>query len=500
MLSGPQRRVQHLRSLTVGVYTWENDDDHDDESIEEVPIGPYGNVFSQVNLLADLLVHANNLKEFDCQRFQPCLLKDPRIGSALQAMTQLTSLRLYDIGDTSLAFIRGCKASLKSLYLEYYSPNDYPLHGETKTLPALLSAIAPFQGLRTLETWHLTPATSLEFDFEAAEMPSISYLRLSDSTPYALDIVRFCPNLSTLVFSRDDQHAASASGSLKGPRWPPLRRLMIQEYNDIPSILGRVHLVDCLHIAGQIPRSGEDDEEVAQCLELIRVASPVELYLSVVVRATPLTFLTELARVAPRLRVLELKVTVESPIVENESWLDVIPESVRSLTIPCLRIYLPQLPWYPLRPYVYGNVDRSERRERIIDALRMEAHRAQAPLTLPHRLIEAVPSLRYVAILDSGPNKFILELAPDVDDPPNDLDLAALAELEKVAQFNDEDDSSEDEEDEDWSRTWDELRGTDHFVSYTWWQVAEEADGRVVKPITIEEGERVQRQFLERGL
>ncbi|KAJ2990248.1 hypothetical protein NUW54_g8526 [Trametes sanguinea] len=272
---------------------------------------------------------------------------------------------------------------------------------------------------------------------------------------------------------------------------------MIGEHHDIPCLLDKVASVEQLHICGEMLCSEADDEESAHCLELVRIASPIELFLSVVAGDAHLAFLNDLARVASSLCVLELKFSVPVPALQYKDWLDNLPASLRSLDVPCLRVYLPRF----LQPYIFGDDAESRASVAGAQAVQMESHRARALRTLPQRLAEAMPSLRLLAIMDGGPNEAILALPVNQYDHSEDTDQQGGEGqgFETDANTVNVDDGSEGEVEESTGPIyeWDELRRTDHFHSHKWWQVTDGMDSRRLKRITVEEGKRAQQQLID---
>lgn len=326
MLNDLNPRAHHLQHLTVEVHTFgEYDSDASDCacSVHSDNKTYYAANFSQANLIGDILLRAQNICELSLEHFQPCLLRDPRIGVALASMSRLANLRLSSLGDGALPILSSCASDIRRLTLSYYVDDDYPLEGETKSLPPLLSALASFQHLQIVKLWNFTPAMSWEDDFVPPQFPSITYLRLSESTAPALDMVELCPNLSTLIFSTDSQESTNAPVRPRAGRtWPPLQRLMLGEHEDIVSVMDRLSHVELLQISGELRLpSHADSEDITRFVDLLRVTSPVELYLSVVVPNTPVAFLHTIPRAAPRLRVLELKVSVPEPSMDYADWL-----------------------------------------------------------------------------------------------------------------------------------------------------------------------------------
>ncbi|KAI0364469.1 hypothetical protein BV20DRAFT_1039388 [Pilatotrama ljubarskyi] len=477
-------RAAYLHKLTIEVHTFSEYDSESSETSEHTDADDqyYAADFSQACLVGDLLVHAQNLQELSLERFQPCLRKDPRIGEALGTMSRLTNLRLSTLGDGALHVLRACPSDIRRLTLSYYLEDDYPLPDEIKTVPALLDALAPFRNLRVLKLWNFTPLISYSDDFAPPQFPSITYLRLSESSPPALDMVGLCPNVSTLIYSRDIQDVPGASAPRPGPPWPPLKRLMLGEHEDAADVLGRLARVERLHISGELRLPTHDGEELARFLELLRVASPVELYLSVLVRSTPMTCWEQIVQATPRLRVLELKISIPSPSLQYDGWLDDLPDALRPLSIECLRIYLPRLGYPPSILFQFGALHNpAEDSARRAAAREMELRRAKSVRTLPQRLAGALPSLRYLAMLDEGPNTDNLSGDDDkgVEDGEDDRDGDSDGGEGRVVY------------------EWDELRRTDYIKSNRWWRVVDDASGKSLEAISVEEGERAQEELIE---
>ncbi|KAI0351786.1 hypothetical protein OH77DRAFT_1513686 [Trametes cingulata] len=466
----------------VGAGDGEENQDEGEDADEQY----YAADFSQVRLIGDILVHAPNLQELSLERFAPCTQRDARIGAALRSMTRLANVRLATLGDGALAALRACPADVRRLTLSYFVADEYPLPGERKTLPPLLAALAAFPRLRVVKLWNFTPACPDDDGYAAPTppvFPSVRYLRLSEAAPPALELVGLCPNVSTLIYSRDVQEVPDSDGAAApraGPAWPPLERLMLGEHEDAADVLGRLSRVERLHVSGELRVPTHDGEELERFLALLRVTSPVELYLSVLVRATPMTFWGEVVGSAPRLRVLELKVSIPAPSLQYDGWLDDIPDALRPLSLQCLRVYLPRLGYPPSTLFQFGALHNpAEDSARRAAAREMELRRAKSVRTLPQKLAEALPSLRYLALLDEGQNRDNLS-GDDVRE--DEQEGEGEGEGEGVYE-------------------WDELRRTDYIKSNRWWRVVDGAGGggRALESISVEEGERAQEEIIESG-
>ncbi|KAH9847224.1 hypothetical protein C2E23DRAFT_524152 [Lenzites betulinus] len=503
MVNGPAQRARHIQVLSIDTHTFGGYDPEEANTSDdgEQPGDDlyYAANFSQANIIGGLLMHAQNIQELCLERFQPCLRRDPRIGVALASMPRLTKLRLSTLGDYTLEVLRSCSFDLRHLTLSYFIEEDYPLEGETRTLPALLSTLALYRNLHIVKLWNFTPHTCFSEDFIPPQLPSITYLRLSESTPPALNMVELCPNLNTLIYSEDPQAFDFADElnlrHLSGKPWPDLRRLMLGEHDEIPSVRRRLARVEQLHIGGVLSNSEADAPDVARFFALLRQTSPVELYLSVRVRHSPILFLSHIPPLAPRLRVLELKVSIPSPSLDYDGWLDNIPQALSDLPIPCLRLFFPQL-GYPAVPRFFPaglEYDDAEDKARGAEAREMERRRAAAMHALPQRIADAMPSLRYLALLDEGPNQNNLALQKGEEGARGSAQAEVPVETEVAGAVR-----SEPGEDAP-VYEWDELRQTDWIRSHRWWRIVDGAEGgsRKLEAISIQEGKRLEQQIIE---
>ncbi|EIW57158.1 uncharacterized protein TRAVEDRAFT_72348 [Trametes versicolor FP-101664 SS1] len=500
MLDDQNPRAQYLQHLTVEVHTfgeYDSDASDDASSVHSDDHTYYAANFSQANLLGDLLLRAQNICELSMERFQPCLLRDPRIGTALASMTRLANIRLSTLGDGALSILGSFASDLRRLTLSYYDDDDYPLEGETQTLPPLLSALAPFRHLQIVKLWNFTPSISWGDDFDPPQFPSITYLRLSDCTAPALDMVELCPNLSTLIYSTDFQEFIVAPVRPRAGRpWPPLKRLTLGEHEDIVSVVDRLSHVELLQISGELRvPSSNDSEDITRFIDLLRVTSLRELYLSVVVPNTPMAFLHTIPRVAPKLHVLELKVSTPEPHLEYAGWLDNLPEALHGLPIQSLRLYVPRLGYAGVQRFYPAEVEYDDADDKAsrAEAHIMEKRRVESMRALPQRLVDAMPALRCLAILDEGPNEDNLEASSAEDE---ERVSGEGAEKEKV---DGESDGSEADASETGAPVyeWDELRRTDWIRNHQWWRVVDGAEGRTLEATSVDEGDRLQQKILE---
>ena len=306
--------MKYLENLTIHATTFEPDrvasdsQDVDLDHIDDLELELVGTDFSQAHLLADLLDGAQNIRELSLDRFHSLVTKEPSIALALATMHQLAHVRLAMVGDGTLDALQHLR-SPKRLTLSYHTPYDDPLD-EPKTLPLLLKVLASFPNLHTLKLWNFTPPHP-DNTVTLPLLPSVRYLRLSQSSVPALDMVQLCPNLYTLVFSVDGEEGDVVASF--GPRWPPLRRVMISSPHAAVCVVDRLSAVRLLQVSGtlSVEDTRESGDAVSQFLELLRVASPVSLYVSLRVETDRFSapFWKDVRRCAPKLRSLELQLS-----------------------------------------------------------------------------------------------------------------------------------------------------------------------------------------------
>ena len=187
------------------------------------------------HLVVDILVEAENLREFRMTRFDVCLSHDPRLGPAMCFIRKLTNLDLSVPNEAVCAILPSLRGSLHSVTLRYRHPysTQQPEQQSFVSLSAVLSAHRDIHTVHIChfipqpESLHAGPITATE----EPEFHSIRSLRLQACSILALKLVEMCPNLETLDIedglstpeSSEDviRHALSRS-------WPPLHRLAFE--------------------------------------------------------------------------------------------------------------------------------------------------------------------------------------------------------------------------------------------------------------------------------
>ncbi len=97
--------------------------------------------------------------------------------------------------------------------------------------------------------------------------------------------------------------------------------------------------------------------------------------------------------------------------------------------------------------------------------------RVRAVAALPRPLVDAIPSLRYLAVADMAPNPAFTDEAPE-----DAADGASGSSVEGAVY------------------EWDELRQVGGIRRQAWWKIVEEDGKRIMVEISEDEGERAQRR------
>ena len=259
---------------------------------------------ASVHLVGELLVHAQHIRRLALDRFHPAVQAEPRIRLAFSSMHRLTQIRFSKVADNTLNALQriGNPRRLTLAYLVY----DDDLRDGYKSIPPLLTALSVFPNLHTLMLWNFKP-WDLDDALPFHPLPSVRYLLLSRASPFAIGIVEHCPNLSTLVFSGDFDIADDTSSD--GPRWRPLRRVMLSEHRDGSCVFDRLNTVSLFQVSGSLDVVSEID--VSFFLHLLRLASPIGLYFGLWIYrcqwALSSAFWKDFPSAVPRLRSLELR-------------------------------------------------------------------------------------------------------------------------------------------------------------------------------------------------
>ena len=329
-------RVQHLERLVLkpGLYSMSASYRSDREDLNRRE-----NEFVTIlGLLVELLSAAHNLHSLTLPGASAFLLRDSRLGTALSALPHLQHVTFGCVSDTAVKFVGETGWDLRTLDLNYNSPyGDSPMRAadeHMRTIPVLHNALAQFRNLHTLKIthfkiggWdlsHLTPTSPVPV------FPTIRRLFIAKNLPlFALDLVDRCPNVEIVDLDSCHDGEDADLRNLRNTPWPPLRSLRVDTLLPRPSgghaerLLAR-STADHLQITTQIllPMTLEDNtqSEVRNLLWFMGRTSPLYAQISVTVNPKPMSFWDRVAESAPRLRYLELEVSLRDLDEECASW------------------------------------------------------------------------------------------------------------------------------------------------------------------------------------
>ncbi|KAM5539230.1 hypothetical protein V8D89_007103 [Ganoderma adspersum] len=448
-------RAKYLEDLKIHATTFQQEPDG---------AGP-----APVQLIAELLSHAHNVRRLTLDEFHP------RIALALSSMQRLTQIKLSKVEDDTIEALQRI-GNPKRLMLAYFVYDEEYADGG-HTIPRLMNALARFPNLHTLLLWEFKP---YYLDDEAPSfppLPAVRYLLLSWAAPSAISIIEHCPNLSTLVFSGDFDFTDDTENV--GPRWRPLRRVMLATDRDGVCVVDRLGPVSLLQVSGGLEVESETSNSFF--LRLLRLASPVGLDFCLNVHqcrwALPSRFWKDFPSVVPALRSLELKLDWSIPQWSGEDYdqmLCQLLDTLGNIPLLVLKILVPPTS-VPRRSFIFcGQKKISATYKRDLAAAKTrEKERVSAVAVLPRPFVDAIPSLRYFSLADMAPNPALVD---DVD----------------AAESSDEPDS-DDSENGGVPGQWDTLREI-RPVKRMWWKVVEEDGQRSMIEICDDEGERMKRE------
>ena len=148
-----------------------------------------------------------------------------------------------------------------------------------------------------------------------------------------------------------------------------------------------------------------------------------------------------------------------------------LPDTLSPLSISCLRILVPEtsLPLWATFNTVRSEQIRSSARDEEVARVRTLAE-------LPRLVVDAIPTVRYLAIGDLAPNRALFTDAHIQDERLADVFADAPKEESIVSE-------------------WDDLRRVQCVRKQTWWRIEEREGSRVLVEISEEEGEEAQREI-----
>ncbi|TBU44330.1 hypothetical protein BD309DRAFT_43941 [Dichomitus squalens] len=324
-------RARHIHNLVIreSAMTFEEFYGRDDEIFDghdpkdlEPPVAP---------LIYELLMNAPNIRRLTIERFAALRRSDPRVVTAMASLPQLSRLELDGVPGDALAneSVAGNVHRTSGRDLVTLSLNCSSWWYDD-AYPPLFRTISAFPRLVSLKLRHFSPDRSCRGPHHTETLPlypSIQQLFLEEPSAAALDLVTLFPNLSVVGTSIHDrrrdisddrdhswENREPIDTPWAGTTWGALRsvilssELVMHRARDV--INQAFHLrVDCT-FAEDIDYSWTWPVELEPVLMILRKVSPVRAQLSVEVGVQPMRFWAGISEIAPRLRYLELKVTL----------------------------------------------------------------------------------------------------------------------------------------------------------------------------------------------
>lgn len=327
VLHGTQRRVQYLKCLILycDIYRFAlhvADEDSDSHSRA-------ADLQEAVDLTVDLLTNAHNLCRLSLDCLHLLMEYDARVLPALAALRYLRRVDFDTVSDPTVAWVGKTGWNLHTLSLDYDDPevvNRPHIQNHRCTLPILLDTIAQFPYLHTLKVGSCRFSLSLSDipNYDPPIFRSVRKLFLWNATPRALDLVNLFPNVSLVDFDYDPLYDQEEFQPSLGPRWPPIDSLILTSLDTVRCASQRLNTARHIQIGRDISVAdpdGTDSRNIATLVDVLQKVSPVHAQLSVEVGTPPMRFWARVEAVAPRLRYLELKVSLEDLKQEYASWL-----------------------------------------------------------------------------------------------------------------------------------------------------------------------------------
>lgn len=329
LLLGSRPRVQYLQSLTVWSKAFSVDvDDYYERSARRLSDDTAYD--SEIRFLVDILTSAHNLRLVALPLFHPSVTRSPHLGDVLCALPSLTSVDLDTIGDTMVTtLVPRLPRSLRMLKLQYYTgivEPDFSIPDEPSTLRPLLCALTVFPALHTFRLTAFKDDALSFRDLGSAHapspLPSIRSLVFECVQPATLDIVQLCPNLKYLeiqLWTSRDPFAGVVL--LEGATWPLLHSLDVFCIGNLTHAIGVLGRVRTLIIRDYVCVSDPANAEFTLLLDVVKRTSPVAVFFSLEVGPQPMRFWGDVAARAPRLRILELKLSTDALTLDYCGWL-----------------------------------------------------------------------------------------------------------------------------------------------------------------------------------
>ncbi|KZS99953.1 uncharacterized protein LAESUDRAFT_765060 [Laetiporus sulphureus 93-53] len=284
--------------------------------------------FSAAAELADVLEGAHRLKVLSIACFEDLVAKEPRVGSAVCALPDLTDLGLHNCGQAAIALLPRLRSSPHKVSITILFD---------KKLPTLFQRLVHLRHLESLEISNLDVSDGSQPHGEIHELPivpSVHSFTLKGSTARMSLFVKAMPNLRDLHISDVYTKVEEDSDHLKDGCWMRLAQLRA----NVPDLRcwKFVYPVGWLQLGLTAYHYDDAVNTVSRC-------SPIVLSLPVETKVDA-TFWTRLVTAAPRLRHLEICLD-EGKLRKLNWWIDNIPQILGTLSITSLFICVRHTHW-----------------------------------------------------------------------------------------------------------------------------------------------------------
>ncbi|KAI0761011.1 hypothetical protein BD413DRAFT_252948 [Trametes elegans] len=455
MFFGSRPRAHYLESLILHcecVYSL----DHAVEDLRPMNEGWDDAMdWSQNLLLYDLLTNAPKLRHLQLPVFQQAMQNHPQLGDAVCAIPHLTSASFDIVDDSTVRFLETIRGDLRSLMLGYScegSTGRYETTDVALSLDPLLGLLEKHRHLRALHLLDFIPTqTFTEPSHILHSFPALRTLVLITCDPIVLDLVPLFPNVSVIEFNMFDypftEEGLDALQPSVGAPWPPLRVLDLGGLGEVRQVQEVVSSVHLLEVRNFVPVAKPHRRKLDYFMSFIRKTSPVGMRIALHLLAAPMQFWPEVLQAAPDLRFLELKLALEDITEDCVGWLDRVPDALRMLPLVSLRVLLPRL-----SPQHGHNVGKSKKGL----VRRLEEERSTSLVTLPRRLAEALPTLRFVAVYEAVPSMHFTDDGGGPFSIPQPIAAPAPVPAQPAPDADEEDSDDSDSDpgrDPDWPRS-----------------------------------------------
>ncbi|KAI0749219.1 hypothetical protein C8Q80DRAFT_1160695 [Daedaleopsis nitida] len=491
VLHGSRLRTRYLKSLSI------------DYEVFSCYSPGYDPEALAIPLLIDLFLNAHNLSSLSLDSVHSLFQEYPGSDKLLLALSSLRNIKrvkLSMLTDTDLASVAGMGWDLRALHLElgcrafeWHSSRTKPKEDAEVTYPVLLDALTHFPSLDTLR---ITDFELVEWEQFGEALhnttpvfPSIRrvFISYGHALP-ALALVGRCPNIELVELvdiSWEDGPNPEEVASRPCSSWPALRSLRCNTFAIYPVCCTprvlKLGTADHLQLQNELSvvdvENYSEDQSALLCI--LQCASPLWLQLRVEVGAQPMRFWADVVPLAPRLRYLELSVTIRSLKEEYVDWLENVSGMLSSLSLLYLRLHIPTL---PARRRVGCDTDGRALYNVTEEAANaFYAAREVTLRTLPERCAHAIPTLMFFVRVHG---RFRLDAGR----------AAGNWQEETGEEEFDEDEVREALEPDDYDPTnmWASILDCERPWIRTW-RVEREGGGYQLQQLTVERGARLRK-------